>query len=116
MLSFCLQVLLARKRVFFMYERKETRQVFFKFYDDYADNFLSFMSGDQVKTFMLALVDYHRDGIIPEFNDPLLAMAFRTVSGNIDRDMEKYLEMCERNKQNAQKKKERLEELGIDML
>ena len=96
-----------------MYERKETRQVFFKFYDDYADNFLSFMSGDQVKTFMLALVDYHRDGIIPEFSDPLLAMAFRTVQGNIDRDMDRYLEICDQNRQNALRRKQKMEEAGI---
>ena len=96
-----------------MYERKESVQVFFKFYDDYAENFLRFMNGEQVKTLMLALVDYHRDGIIPDFSDPVLAMAFSTISGNIDRDREKYLEMCEQNRQNALRRKQKMEEAGI---
>ena len=87
-----------------MYERKESVQVFFKFYDDYADNYLEFMTGDQVKELMLALVDYHRDDIIPQFDDPLLAMAFRVISGNIDRDKEHYLQVCEQNRLNAQRR------------
>ena len=87
-----------------MYERKESVQVFFKFYDDYAENYLEFMTGDQVKELMLALVDYHRDDIIPQFDDPLLAMAFRVISGNIDRDKEHYLQVCEQNRLNAQRR------------
>ena len=87
-----------------MYERKESVQVFFKFYDDYAENYLEFMTGDQVKELMLALVDYHRDDIIPQFDDPLLAMAFRVISGNIDRDKEHYLQVCEQNSLNAQRR------------
>ena len=79
-----------------MYERKESVQVFFKFYDDYADNYLEFMTGDQV-----------------QFNDPLLAMAFKVISGNIDRDREKYLEMCEQNRQNALRRRQKMEEFGI---
>ena len=93
-----------------MYERKESVQVFFKFYDDYAENYLEFMTGEQVKTLMLALVDYHRDGICPEFCDPLLAMAFRVISGNIDRDKEHYLQVCEQNRLNAQRKRKKEEE------
>ena len=96
-----------------MYERKESVQVFFKFYDDYAENYLEFMTGDQVKTLMLALVDYHRDGIIPQFNDPLRAMAFKVIGGNIDRDREQYLAKCEQNRQNALRRKEKMEEAGI---
>jgi hypothetical protein len=105
--------IVGKKARFFMYERKESVQVFFKFYDDYADNYLEFMTGDQVKELMLALVDYHRDGIIPQFNDPLLAMAFKVISGNIDRDREKYLEMCEQNRQNALRRRQKMEEFGI---
>lgn len=93
-----------------MYERKESVQVFFKFYDDYAENYLEFMTGDQVKELMLALVDYHRDDIIPQFEDPLLAMAFRVISGNMDRDKEHYLQVCEQNRLNAQRRGKKEEE------
>ena len=96
-----------------MYQRTESVQVFFKFYDDYAENYLEFMSGDQVKALMLALVDYHRDGILPDFQDPLLSMAFKVISGNIDRDKDAYLARCEQNRQNALRRKEKMEEAGI---
>lgn len=87
--------------------------MFFKFYDDYAENYLEFMTGDQVKELMLALVEYHRYGVLPHFENPLLAMAFKIISGNIDRDKEKYLEMCEQNRQNALQRKKKMEEVGI---
>lgn len=111
MLSFCLQVLLARKRVFFMAQRTESKQVFFKFFDDYAENYLEFMTGDQVKDLMLALVYYHRDCIVPNFSDPLLSMAFKVISGNIDRDKADYLARCEQNRQNALARQESIRKL-----
>lgn len=94
-----------------MSQREESKQVFFKFYDDYAENYLEFMTGEQVKTLMMALVEYHRDGIVPEFDDTLLRMAFKVISGNIDRDREKYLEKCEKNRQNALARQEALRKL-----
>ncbi len=96
-----------------MSQKKETKQVFFKFYDDYAEDYLAFMTGDQVKDLMLALVEFHRYGTLPEFEDRMLAMAFKVISGNIERDREKYLEMCEQNRQNALRRKEKMEEAGI---
>ena len=87
--------------------------MFFKFFDDYAENYLEFMTGDQVKDLMLALVYYHRDGIVPNFSDPLLSMAFKVISGNIDRDKANYLAMCEQNRQNALQRKKKMEEAGI---
>ena len=91
--------------------RNDTRQPFFKFYDDYADNYLRFLSGDQTKELLMALVDYHRDGIAPEFSNPMLDMAFSVISGNIDRDQERYAEKCEKNRQNALARQEELRRL-----
>lgn len=91
--------------------RNETKQPFFKFYDDYADNYLRFLNGDQTKELIMALVDYHRDGIDPEFSSPLVDMAFSVISGNIDRDQERYAEKCEKNRQNALARQEAIRKL-----
>ena len=90
---------------------KQAEQRFFKFYDDYSQNYLRFMTGDQVKTLMMALVNFHLYGELPDFEeDPLLSMAFAVISGNIARDKEKYIETCERNKRNRNKKRDAIRE------
>ena len=88
-----------------------SRQNFFKFYDDYAENYLRHLDGDQTKELLMALVEFHRDGFEPEFYDPLVNMAFGVISGNITRDEERYREVCERNRRNALARQEALQEL-----
>lgn len=84
---------------------KEVRQVFFKFYDDYAENYVQFLTGEQLKALMLALVDFHRDGVIADFShEPVVNMAFNAICGNIVRDEKKYMDAIERKK--AQRERE----------
>jgi len=77
------------------------QQMFFKFFDDYAESYLKFLTGDETKALLLALVDFHRHGVIAEFDTPVLNMAFSAISGTIERDKIKYEEMCEKNRENV---------------
>ena len=94
-----------------MSNAKEVRQVFFKFYDDYAEGYIKFMSGEQVKKLLLALVDFHRDGVVAEFDDdPLVGMAYTSICNNMVRDEKKYREACRRSAESYDRKKAKAEQ------
>lgn len=52
-----------------------------------------------------SLFPYGKDAIKPDFdNSPALAMAFDILSMAIDRDREKYVKRCEKNRENIKKR------------
>lgn len=61
------------------------------------------MSDDQVAQLFRGMVDYFTDGKAPEFTG-VLKFVWITVQQQMDRDMEKYVEKCERNRANARKR------------
>ena len=84
----------------------EIRQVFFKFYDDYEENYIRYLSGDQTKKLLTALVAFHRDGEITEFeDDPMVAMVYNAICGNIVRDEKKYQSAIKRKQEQRNKDK-----------
>ena len=53
---------------------------------------------------LLALVDYAQDGVLPEGFKGSLSMCFDVMRRSIDRNVKRYQETCERNRQNAAKR------------
>ena len=53
---------------------------------------------------LLALIDYAQDGALPEGFKGSLSMCFDVLRRSIDRNVKRYQETCERNRQNAMKR------------
>ena len=49
------------------------------------------------------MLEYEICGVFPEFDEPILQMTFSFIKSNLDRDMQKYLEKCEKNTENGRK-------------
>lgn len=57
---------------------------------------LRFLNDDQLGQLLRAILDYAEYGEIPDFVDPLLAMAWSFVVSGIDRDWEAYQSKVEK--------------------
>ena len=71
-------------------------------YYDYAQHF-NFLSDEQVGKIIKAMLNYEIDGVFPEFDEPIMQMTFSFIKSNLDRDMQKFLEKCEKNAENGKK-------------
>ncbi len=58
-------------------------------YFDIRDQ-LELMNHEQIAKFFLAILDYASDGVAPEFDDPVLKMAWTITKRNIERDDYSY--------------------------
>lgn len=61
------------------------------------------MSDDQVAQLFRGMVDYFTEGRVPEFTG-VLKFVWIPIQQQMDRDVEKYVEKCERNRANARKR------------
>ena len=61
------------------------------------------MTDEQVAQLFRGMVDYFTEGRAPKFTG-VLKFVWITVQQQMDRDMEKYVEKCERNRANARKR------------
>ncbi len=73
---------------------------------DYKEQF-SLLSNAEFGSLIRSAIDYERDGVIPEFSEKHLSLAFSVIKENIDRNMERYQKRCEQNRQNIQKRWEK---------
>lgn len=73
------------------------------FYCDWLDVFED-MNRSECGELVIALLKYGQDGSKTEFNDSATSMAFSILSKQINRDKQKYIETCDRNRKNAQKR------------
>lgn len=73
----------------------------FIFYDDWGLSFALLSPEDQSRLLM-AILEYHRTGTVSDL-DGGAAMAFSFIRAQIDRDSERYIRRCERNRQNGAK-------------
>ena len=81
-----------------MKERKS-----FLIYNDWA-NFLKPMTKEQVGELFIAVFDYNKDGVVPEFEDVLLSGVFAFMQSRFDDDNKKYEKICKRNAEIAKKR------------
>ena len=58
-------------------------------YYDY-ENMLEILSGEETKKLLLAMIQYDKHGILPDF-DGQLKMAFAAIKINLDRDKDKWI-------------------------
>lgn len=71
----------------------------------YFDNINQFelLNYEQRGILFSAMCYFARDGVEPEFTDPVLTMAFSFLRGQMLRDTEKYEETCRKNAENGKK-------------
>lgn len=65
-----------------------------------CEQHLQLLSNEERGELFMALFGYAKRGKIPEF-DGMLKMAFSFIKAQMDRDIERYEAICERNKKNA---------------
>lgn len=71
-------------------------------YYDYKSHF-DFLTDEQLGRIVRSMLEYEIDGVLPEFDEPILKMTFSFIKSNLDRDKQKYLEKCEKNTENGKK-------------
>ena len=71
-------------------------------YTNYLEKF-SKLSAEQFGELIRAILEYQVTGEAPELEDILVALSFDTVRPDIDRNNEKYDQMCQRNRENGRK-------------
>ncbi|MBA1336758.1 MAG: hypothetical protein HPY66_3194 [Firmicutes bacterium] len=78
------------------------RKKSFILYHDYRQH-LELLSDEEKGKLLMALFEYSEDGVIPDF-DGMLKMAFSFIKAQIDRDAAKYAAVCEKNRENIQRR------------
>ena len=71
---------------------KDVEKKSFLFYYDYRRH-LSLLTDEERGKLLMGLLDYGEDGSRPKLNGAA-AMAFSFISAQMDRDAEKYAEVC----------------------
>lgn len=74
----------------------------FVFYHDWAE-VLKKLPADEVKNVILALAEYSESGKLPDIS-PIADIAFTAFKQTIDRDTEKWENVCKRNTENVKKR------------
>ncbi len=74
----------------------------FLLYYDYRQHF-DYLTDLQLGQLVRSLFGYEIDRVVPEFSEPIMKMCFSFVQSNLDRDMQKYIEKCEKNAENGKK-------------
>lgn len=77
----------------------------FVFYNDWAE-VLKKLPADEVKNVILALAEYSESGKLPDIS-PIADIAFTAFKQTIDRDTEKWENVCKRNAENIKKRWEK---------
>lgn len=67
-----------------------------------CEQHLQLLSNEERGKLFMALFGYTKRGEIPQF-DGMLKMAFSFIKAQMDRDIEKYEAICERNRSNGAK-------------
>ena len=71
-------------------------------YYDYQQHF-NFLTDEQTGKIIKAMLAYEINGVFPEFDEPIMQMTFSFIKSNLDRDMQKFLEKCEKNAETGKK-------------
>ena len=71
-------------------------------YYEYMAHF-DFLSDEQTGKIIKAMLAYEIDGVMPEFDEPIMRMTFSFIRSNLDRDKQKYAERCAINSENGKK-------------
>ncbi len=86
----------------------------FMLYLDYWNSF-KLMTDEELGKLLRFLYIYEREGKTPQTNNEKLLFAFAMIKENLDRDRQKYKEVCQRNKETAIKRWEKMRNNGIEI-
>lgn len=67
-------------------------------------SFLDRLDDAQCGQLLRAMVDYSKDGVVPILDDVPLEVAWDVVRPMLDKDVDRYREVCEKNRENAIKR------------
>lgn len=62
------------------------------------------LTDEEAGILMRGIFDFKIDGVIPEFESPLVNMGFSVIKGHLERDAKKYDSECAKRRKNAHKK------------
>ena len=79
--------------------RQPNKKSFQLFYDNIEPVIENF-SDEEIGKIIRAVATYEMYGEITEFEDRALQISYNQIKGSLDRNMEKFQEMCERNRGN----------------
>lgn len=86
----------------------------FVLYHDYWE-WLKLLSDEELGKIFKAIFIYERENEVPVNFDPKLEMAFTMIKETLDRDKLKYEQVCNRNKEVAKMRWQKMKECGIDV-
>ncbi|MBQ7826698.1 MAG: hypothetical protein IJ386_00350 [Clostridia bacterium] len=78
----------------------------FILYNDYEKYFKQ-LTDTETASVLFAVFAYSKNGDEPESLTPMAAMVFSFIRDQLDRDMEKYRQICEKNRKNSLKRFEK---------
>lgn len=81
------------------------KKSFLIYYD--WETLLTPMTKEQIGELFLAVFDYNKNGVVPEFEDKLLAGVFSFMRSRFDDDNKKYEHICKQNAEYAKKRWEK---------
>lgn len=86
----------------------------FLLYYDYWEWF-KLLTDEELGKLLRAIFIYEREGETPKNFDPKLEMAFVMIKETLDRDKLKYEQVCNRNKEVAKIRWQKIKDCGIDL-
>lgn len=86
----------------------------FVLYHDFR-NWFSLLTDEELGRLIRAIFDYEMNKTLPENLNEKEQIAFLMVRDTLDRDREKYERVCNRNKENARVRWEKMKKYGIEI-
>ena len=86
----------------------------FVLYHDFS-NIFSLLTDEELGRLIRAIFDYAMNGLLPEKLGEKEMVAFTMVRDTLDRDREKYEKVCNRNKENARVRWDKMRKYGIEI-
>lgn len=86
----------------------------FVLYHDFR-NWFSLLTDEELGRLLRAIFDYEMNKTLPENLNEKEQIAFLMVRDTLDRDREKYERVCNRNKENARVRWEKMKKYGIEI-
>ena len=86
----------------------------FVLYHDFRIWF-SLLTDEELGRLIRAIFDYEMNKILPENLNEKEQIAFYMIKDTLDRDREKYERVCNRNKENARVRWEKMKKYGIEI-
>ncbi|MBQ7961012.1 MAG: hypothetical protein IJ289_00315 [Clostridia bacterium] len=86
----------------------------FVLYHDFR-NWFSLLTDEELGRLIRAIFDYEMNKELPENLNEKEQIAFFMVRDILDRDREKYERVCNRNKENARVRWEKMKKYGIEI-